>query len=78
MGIVVSCLKKKKKKRPGKNGTLHQRSPSKILQMPMDGGLQLLYPQKGIMWLSYLEVLFQLGKQLEGISIKATICYLQA
>ena len=34
--------------------------------------------RKGSMWLSYLEVLFQLGKQLEGRSIKATICYLQA
>ena len=39
-------LLKKKKKRPGKKGTLHQRSPSKILQMPMDGGLQLLDPQE--------------------------------
>ena len=67
----------KKKKRPGKNGTLHQRSPSK-LQMPMDGVSGSLIYRKGSMWLSYLEVLFQLGKQLEGWSIKATICYLQA
>ena len=77
-GYCFKLLKKKKKKDQVKMELYikgHLLIYCKYPWMVVYGSL--IY-RKGSMWLSYLEVLFQLGKQLEGWSIKATICYLQA